>query len=83
VSKRLDIDAASGDVCCNKYSVLPALESSERFSALSLRTVSMNSLGLDSVPDEILRQTIRAMLRAREDECFLHVAAIEQLEEER
>src|SRR5687767_9840479 len=36
VTKSFDVDAARGNVCCNKYSVLPALESGERFRALAL-----------------------------------------------
>ena len=55
VSERFDVDSASGDVCRNENAILAALESGECFSPLSLRTVSMNTLGLDSVSDQVFR----------------------------
>jgi hypothetical protein len=77
VSERFDIDAASSNICCNKYPILTALESRKRFRSLSLRPVSMNTLCLDSVSDQILGQTIGAMLGSGENKSFLHVAALQ------
>src|SRR5205085_3009365 len=82
MSQRFDVDSARGDVRRNQDSMIAALESRERGCALALRAISVNSLGLDATFHQLLGQTICPVLGSREHQRLLHLAALEQGEEQ-
>ena len=83
MAERGDVDAARGDVGRDQHAVLPALEAGERLGALRLRPVAVDALHLHAVLAEVLREPVRAVLRAREDERVLHAAVVQQPDEQR
>ena len=83
VAERGDVDAARRDVGGDQHPVLAALEAGERFGPLRLRPVAVNALDLDPLFAEILRQPVGAVLGPREDERVVHLAARQQLQQQR
>ncbi len=57
---------------------MTVLESRQRGGSLTLRAVSMNPLRLDAALHQLLGQTVRAVLGAREDQRLFHFATIEK-----
>src|SRR5664280_55074 len=82
VGKGLDVDAARRDVRGDEDLELPVLEPGERLRALRLAAVAVDALARDAVSRELVREAVRAVLRAREGEDALEVAALEQREEQ-
>ena len=83
VRERLDVDAARGDVGRDEDAVAPLLEAGQRLRALRLRAVAVNALAGDALLQERLGQPVGAVLRAREDEHVLDLAALQELEQQR
>ena len=83
VREGLDVDAARGDVRRDEHLELPVLEAGERLRALRLAAVAVDPLAGHAVARELVREAVRAVLRAREHEDALEVAALEQREEQR
>ena len=63
-----DVDAASGDVGGDQDAVLAVGEALESGGALGLAAVAMDGVGVVAELLELLRDTVGAMLGAREDE---------------
>ncbi len=83
VTERFDVDAAGGDVGRDEHSEVPSLETRERLRALRLGAIPVDSFRGDAVAEEELREPVRAVLRAREDQRLVHPAALEELDEQR
>ena len=71
VAEGFDVDAARGDVGGDEHPVLAALEPRKRLGPLPLRAVAVNPFGGDPMPDEVFRQAVGPVLRAREHERLL------------
>ena len=81
VRQVLDVDAARRDVRRDEDLGRPVLEPGERLRALRLAAVAVDALAGHAVAHELVREAVRAVLRAREHEGALEVAALEQREQ--
>src|SRR6266550_1584525 len=68
MTERFDIDAARGDVGRHEHRIPAVLEPRERLRPLVLRPVAVDALRFDAVLHQKVRQPVRTMLRAGEDE---------------
>ena len=78
MTKRGHVDAASGNVGRDQDAVAAVLESLQCIGPLRLRSVAVDARDAHLLSLEIFREPIGAVLRAREDERFLHFAARQQ-----
>jgi hypothetical protein len=83
VAQLLHVDPTRGDVGGDEHAVRALLEAVERLRALRLRTVAVNPCRFHPLGHERCRETVRAVLRPRENERFSHQITPEELEEER
>src|SRR5512141_770862 len=82
VREGLDVDPARRDVRRDEDLELPVLEPGERSRALRLAPVAVDALAEDAVARELVREAVRAVLRAGEREDALEVAPLHEGEEE-
>src|SRR5260370_11970709 len=82
MSESGDVDAARGDVGRYQYPIFAALESGQRLRPLRLRPVPVNALDRDPRLAQMPRETIGAVLGAREHERVLDFA-LQQTDEQR
>ena len=82
MAERIDVDTARRDVGRDEDREPPALEPFQRRRALRLRAVAVDAFGADAGLDQVIGESIGAMLRARENERLLHVAALQQRHEQ-
>jgi hypothetical protein len=82
VAEGFHVDAAGGDVGGDQDPDAAALEGRERRRPLRLAPVAVDALTGDAVAREEVRQPVGAVLGAREDQGALHVAALDQLQQQ-
>jgi hypothetical protein len=75
VTERVNVDPARGDVGGDEHGHAPVLERLERLRALRLRSIAVNASGTYAGAREKVSDAIRTMLRPREDEHLIDVAA--------
>ncbi len=83
VPQGLDVDAARHDVGRDQHADLPLLEAGERRGALRLGTIAVNLVRLDAGLHQVARESVGAMLGAREDERVVDLAARQEMRQER
>src|SRR5207302_7631642 len=83
MTERFDIDAARGDVGRHEDRIPAVLEPRERLRPLVLRPVAVDALRSDALLRQKVRQPVRTMLRAGEDERLPEDLATEQFEQQR
>src|SRR5690606_16478242 len=75
-------DAARDDVGRNQHAIATGLESGERFRALVLAAIAVNPCGREALLLQLLREPVRTMLRAAEDDRVADLVTAQQLDEQ-
>src|ERR1017187_8332325 len=83
VREGFDVDAACRDVRRDEDLELSVLERGECLRALRLAAVAVNALARHAVARQLVREAVRAVLRAREREYALEIAAFEERKKQR